>query len=104
MFFDSTVSYYSIIIFIQDFDVLKFCLKPDGPIFDAFGVILRFLTCIIYFFAAIASSSYERVCLLFNIAALQSQVGQSQNLTSDDGLKTAAKLFQVILCLHKTTT
>lgn len=44
---------------------------------------------------AIASSSYERVCLLFNIAALQSQVGQSQNLTSDDGLKTAAKLFQL---------
>ena len=44
---------------------------------------------------AIASGAYERVCVLFNIGALQSQVADSQNHTSDDGLKTSVKLFQV---------
>jgi programmed cell death 6-interacting protein len=45
---------------------------------------------------ALASASYEKMCLLFNIGALQSQIAASQNLTSDDGLKTAAKYFQVL--------
>lgn len=45
--------------------------------------------------AGLASASYEKMCLLFNIGALQSQIAASQNLTSDDGLKTAAKYFQV---------
>jgi hypothetical protein len=47
------------------------------------------------FIIALASASYEKMCLLFNIGALQSQIAASQNLTSDDGLKTAAKYFQV---------
>ncbi len=47
------------------------------------------------FILALASASYEKMCLLFNIGALQSQIAASQNLTSDDGLKTAAKYFQV---------
>lgn len=34
------------------------------------------------------------MCVLFNIAALQSCVAASQCFESDDGLKTAAKLFQ----------
>ena len=44
---------------------------------------------------SIAAGSFEKVCLLFNIAALQSQIADVQNLSSDDGLKLAAKLFQV---------
>lgn len=44
--------------------------------------------------AALASASYEKICLLFNIGALQSQIAATQNLNSDDGLKTAAKYFQ----------
>jgi len=44
---------------------------------------------------ALASSSFERVCLLFNIAALQSQIAEVQNHSSDDGLKLSAKLYQV---------
>jgi programmed cell death 6-interacting protein len=33
--------------------------------------------------------------VLFNIAALQSSVAAAQSIENDDGLKLAAKLFQV---------
>lgn len=41
-----------------------------------------------------SSIAYEKVCVLFNIAALQSSVAATQCMDSDDGLKSAAKLFQ----------
>nr|KAG5695062.1 hypothetical protein BaRGS_032555 [Batillaria attramentaria] len=44
--------------------------------------------------AAIASAAYEKVCMLFNIAALQSQIASIQNFESDEGLKAAVKYFQ----------
>ncbi len=42
------------------------------------------------------SGAYERLCTLFNVAALQSQLADGQNRSSDDGLKQASKLFQVL--------
>lgn len=41
------------------------------------------------------SSTYEQCCVLFNIGALQTQIAKSQNFDSDDGIKNAAKHFQV---------
>ncbi|KAG1648906.1 Programmed cell death 6-interacting protein [Nymphon striatum] len=43
----------------------------------------------------IPSLAYEKVCVLFNIGALLSQIAGCQELESDDGLKTAAKYFQM---------
>jgi programmed cell death 6-interacting protein len=42
----------------------------------------------------LTSLAFEKVCTLFNIAALQSGIAASQSLENDDGLKMATKLFQ----------
>lgn len=44
---------------------------------------------------ALSSFAYERICVLFNIAAQQSAIAAAQNLETDEGLKFAAKFFQV---------
>ncbi|XP_068584580.1 programmed cell death 6-interacting protein isoform X1 [Cebidichthys violaceus] len=44
---------------------------------------------------ALASLGYEKTCVLFNAAALASQIASEQNLDNDEGLKTAAKFYQL---------
>ena len=61
--------------------------------------------CVCFIYVAIASAAYEKACVLFAIAAMQTQVASCQDLKTDDGLKMAAKLFQVGLLrlLHGVT-
>lgn len=49
---------------------------------------------------ALASLGYEKTCVLFNAAALASQIASEQNLDNDEGLKAAAKYYQVGMLLH----
>ncbi|XP_076336080.1 programmed cell death 6-interacting protein-like isoform X2 [Tachypleus tridentatus] len=44
----------------------------------------------------LSNLTYERVCILFNIAAMQSQIAASQGneISNDEALKSAAKYFQ----------
>lgn len=50
--------------------------------------------------AALASLGYEKTCVLFNAAALASQIASEQNLDNDEGLKAAAKYYQVRTLTH----
>ena len=43
---------------------------------------------------ALSSGVYEKLCVLFNIAACCSEIASSVQLDQEDGLKTAAKLYQ----------
>ncbi|CAK8671406.1 unnamed protein product [Clavelina lepadiformis] len=43
---------------------------------------------------SIVDGEFERLCVLYNIGALMSQIGSEANLQTDDGLKIAAKYFQ----------
>ncbi|XP_078396231.1 programmed cell death 6-interacting protein isoform X2 [Cetorhinus maximus] len=44
---------------------------------------------------ALASLGYEKSCVSFNIGALASQIAAEQNLENDEGLKAAAKYYQL---------
>ncbi|XP_048881865.1 programmed cell death 6-interacting protein-like [Brienomyrus brachyistius] len=44
---------------------------------------------------ALPSLGYEKTCVMFNIGALASQIATEQRLDSDEGLKTAAKFYQL---------
>lgn len=61
--------------------------------YDSSSSFLIFMTPLITF-PALSTIAFEKVCVLFNIAALQSSIASTQCLDSDEGLKTAAKLFQ----------
>lgn len=41
-----------------------------------------------------SSNIYERLCVLFNIGAMCSEIAGTQQLDTEEGLKTAAKLYQ----------
>uniref|UniRef100_A0A8C7Y0J9 Programmed cell death 6-interacting protein n=1 Tax=Oryzias sinensis TaxID=183150 RepID=A0A8C7Y0J9_9TELE len=44
---------------------------------------------------SLASLGYEKTCVLFNCAALASQIAAEQNMDNDECLKTAAKYYQL---------
>lgn len=41
------------------------------------------------------SIHYEKACILFNIAAISSQIAEVQNRTTPEGLKKASHFFQL---------
>jgi hypothetical protein len=41
------------------------------------------------------SIHYEKACVLFNIAAISSQIAEVQNRTTPEGLKKASHFFQL---------
>jgi programmed cell death 6-interacting protein len=43
---------------------------------------------------ALNESSFERACVLFNCGALMSAIAASQQMHTDEELKTMARLFQ----------
>lgn len=57
---------------------------------DGFPLLLTVLSA----FIAQASLSFERICVLFNVGAMYSQIAANQNVEYDDGLKLATKYFQ----------
>jgi hypothetical protein len=71
-------------IYFRFFKVATLCLD------DSFA---HSFVCVL----ALASLGYEKTCVLFNGAALASQIASEQNLDSDEGLKAAAKYYQVLL-------
>ncbi|XP_078254399.1 programmed cell death 6-interacting protein isoform X2 [Rhinoraja longicauda] len=44
---------------------------------------------------ALANLGYEKCCVLFNVGALASQIAAEQNLENDEGLKSAARYYQL---------
>ncbi|XP_047025964.1 programmed cell death 6-interacting protein isoform X1 [Helicoverpa zea] len=64
----------------------------------------------------ISSLAYERMCILFNIAAMQSLIASQQPVETEESLKQAAKLFQqaagvflylkanIMMAVHQETT
>lgn len=44
---------------------------------------------------ALHSLAFDKFCILFNIAAVQSAIAVEKPVNDDDSLKSAAKLFQV---------
>ena len=46
-------------------------------------------------FQVLSSGLYERLCVLFNVGAMATEVAANQQLDQEDGLKTAAKLYQL---------
>ena len=45
-------------------------------------------------FTAQASLAFEKICVMFNIGSMLSQIGANQNVEFDDGLKIATRYFQ----------
>uniref|UniRef100_A0A2H1VQU3 SFRICE_019685 n=1 Tax=Spodoptera frugiperda TaxID=7108 RepID=A0A2H1VQU3_SPOFR len=64
----------------------------------------------------ISSLAYERMCILFNIGAMQSLIASQQTVETEESLKQAAKLFQqaagvfaylkanIMMAVHQETT
>ena len=48
----------------------------------------------------VSSGNFERACMLFNIASMQSQIAEAQSHTTDEGLKLSAKFFMVKHIAH----
>ena len=87
-------------MYILPIDTLIFLIEISFPYllyylhnFHFLHLLSLFHVCLIS--VAMVSAMFEKCCVLFNIGILQGQVAKVQNLDSDEGLKSAAKYFQV---------
>ena len=48
-------------------------------------------------YIGLSNGKLEQLCVLYNISALMGQIAATCNFSTDDGLKTAMKYFQVRL-------
>jgi programmed cell death 6-interacting protein len=53
------------------------------------------------FEVAYRNLNYEKACVLYSIAAMQSQLGISENRATADGVRKACMYFQVGICVFE---
>ena len=76
---------------------------PRRPLQRTLRILLEcILVANVIFHSALSFGGYEKVCVLFNIAAMQSGIAAQQSVESDEGLKVAAKLYQVTTYFYLT--
>ena len=72
-------------------------IKYVVAVVNMFTLTCMHMHCMIFNCLALSYGSFERACVMFNIAALQSQIAAAQPMSTDEEMKSAAKMYQVCI-------